>query len=99
MQPDGSSVTNEYWSAGQLKRTYGTRTYPVGYGYDSQGRMTSMTNWTGFASGAGSRLTAWSYDQYRGFLITKRDPNNQGCDYTYTAAGRLQTHSTLDALE
>jgi RHS repeat-associated protein len=93
VQPDGSSVTNEYWSAGQLKRTYGTRTYPVGYSYDSQGRITSMTNWTTFASGAGARVTTWTYEQYRGFLLGKRDANNLGCDYTYTLAGRLATRT------
>ncbi|MBI3418204.1 MAG: hypothetical protein HY043_23180 [Verrucomicrobia bacterium] len=91
VQPDGSSLTNEYYATGFLKRTYGTRVYPVGYGYDAQGRITSMTNWTSFASNAGIRVTRWIYDAYRGFLASKRDDNNQGCDYTYTTAGRLLT--------
>jgi uncharacterized protein RhaS with RHS repeats len=45
VQPDGASLTNEFQLTGLLKRTYGTRTYPVGYGYDAQGRMKTMTNW------------------------------------------------------
>jgi YD repeat-containing protein len=61
VQPDGSSLTNEYYPTGLLRRAHGSRNYPVGYGYDAQGRMTRMTNWTGFASGAGSRVTAWDY--------------------------------------
>ena len=44
VQPDGTSLTNEYWPSGLLKRTYGSRSYAVGYGYDAQGRMTKMTN-------------------------------------------------------
>ena len=38
-QPDGSSMTNEYHPTGLLKKTYGSRTYPVEYTYDTQGRM------------------------------------------------------------
>jgi hypothetical protein len=39
--PDGTSLTNEYFVTGQLKKT-GSRTYPVEYRYDAQGRMTNM---------------------------------------------------------
>ena len=91
VQPDGASVTNEFYQTGLLKRTYGSRTYPVGYGYDAQGRMTTMTNWTGFAAGAGARVTTWNYDAYRGWLSNKRYPDNNGPDYTYTQGGRMKT--------
>jgi RHS repeat-associated protein len=92
--PDNTSVTNVYYPNGLLAKTYGSRTYPVGYGYDSQGRMTTMTNWTSFASGAGVRVTTWNYDPYRGFLTGKvYDGGNPGPSYTYTAAGRLQTRT------
>jgi RHS repeat-associated protein len=90
--PDSTWVTNKYNAKGELQQTYGSRTYPVGYGYDAQGRMTKMTNWTSAASGAGTRVTTWNYDQYRGFLASKvYDGSVNGPAYTYTDAGRLLT--------
>src|SRR5206468_12805096 len=90
---DGNAVTNEYYVTGQLKRTYGSRTYPVGYGYDAQGRIKTMTNWTAFPS-TGTRVTAWNYDAYRGFLTNKvYDGGSAGPSYGYTPAGRLQTRA------
>ncbi|MDB6067534.1 MAG: type secretion protein Rhs [Pedosphaera sp.] len=90
--PDNTSITNEFYLTGQLKRTYGSRTYPVGYGYDAQGRQTIMTNWTSFAAQTGTRITTWNYDTNRGFLTSKvYDGSSQGTTYTYTGAGRLHT--------
>jgi len=92
IQPDGGSVTNEFLPNGLLKKTYGSRIYPVGYGYDYAGRVTTMTNWSGFASQSGSRVTTWNYNPYRGWLDSKTyDGNTAGPAYTNTAAGRLQT--------
>jgi RHS repeat-associated protein len=98
IQPDSGAVSNEYYLTGDLKRMYGARTYPVGYGYDAQGRMKYMTNWSNFGSGSGARVTMWNYDAYRGWLISKRypdastgNPGTLGPDYTYTAAGRLKS--------
>jgi len=31
---DGGSITNEFYFTGDLKKTYGARTYPVEYTYD-----------------------------------------------------------------
>ena len=59
-QPDGTVVHKEYYPAGQLKQTYGSRTYPVEYTYDAQGRMKTMTTWQNFASRAGAATTAWN---------------------------------------
>ena len=86
--PDNTSVTNEFYPNGLLKRTYGSRTYPVGYGYDPQGRMKTMTNWTTFAA-AGERVTTWNYDLYRGWLTNKTYADGQGPIYSNTPAGRL----------
>src|SRR6266511_2868972 len=86
---DGTSVTNEYHLTGALKRTYGSRSYPVGYGYDAQGRLTIMTNWTTF-SGAGERTNIWTYDQYRGWLTSKHYPDGWGPSYFYYPSGRLE---------
>jgi YD repeat-containing protein len=76
----------------KIKRTYGSRTFPVGYGYDDQGRMAKMTNWTTFAS-AGERVTTWNYSPTRGWLDNKRYPDGTGQDYTYKASGRLLTRT------
>ena len=74
--PDNTTVTNILLPTGQIALTYGSRTYPVGYSYDLQGRMLAMTNWTSFASGSGSgtRVTTNIYDPYRGWLVNKLLP-------------------------
>jgi RHS repeat-associated protein len=94
--PDGTVVKNEYHLNGLLKKTYGTRTYPVDYTYDAQGRMKTMTTWKDFNEGtgqgtSGAAVTTWNYDPHRGWLVSKRDANNQGVDYTYKDSGRLLT--------
>jgi YD repeat-containing protein len=89
---DGTSLTNVYYPTGQIQSTYGSRTYPVGYGYDAQGRMITMTNWSTFPSG-GARVTTWNYDTIRGFLNSKIYPDTNGPSYTYTAAGRLASRT------
>ncbi len=91
--PDGTSVTTEYYPTGELKRQYGSRTYPVGYGYDYAGRMKTMTNWSSFAGGTGARVTTWNYNPYHGWLDNKQYPDGQGPSYAYTPAGRLQTRT------
>jgi RHS repeat-associated protein len=88
--PDGASQTNEFHLHGLIKRVTGAREYPVGYGYDSQGRMKSMTNWSALATGSGARVTTWTYDS-QGRLANKRYPDNTGPDYTYTAGGRVKS--------
>src|SRR5207245_9424993 len=91
---DLTSTTNEFSLTGELRRTFGSRTYPVGYGYDAQGRMTKMTNWSGFASSTGTRVTTWNYDGYRGFLTNKvYDGGSAGPSYAYTPAGHPQIRS------
>ena len=89
--PDNTTVTNILLPTGQIALTYGSRTYPVGYSYDLQGRMLAMTNWTSFASGSGSgaRVTTWNYDSYRGWLVSKVYPDTTVTTYTNTLAGRL----------
>jgi len=87
--PDGATVTNLYFPTGHLKQTFGSRTYPVGYGYDAQNRMTTTTNWTNFASNTGARVTTWAFDAYRGLLSSKTyNGGTVGASYTYTGAER-----------
>jgi YD repeat-containing protein len=92
--PDGGSVQYEYLPSGELMAASGSRTYPAGYNYDAQGRLTHMTNWTGFPT-VGARVTTWNYHAYLGFLSQKRYPDTTGPDYTYlgrtVTAGRVST--------
>jgi RHS repeat-associated protein len=93
VNPDGTAVTNKYSLTGMLTNTSGSRTFPVGYTYDAQGRMLTMTTWTNYASATGSAVTTWNYDPYRGWLASKRYADTYGPDYTYSAAGRLKTRT------
>ncbi len=88
---DGTSVTNEFNSAGDLRKTYGSRTYPVEYHYDAHGRATNMTTWTASPS-TGAASTKWKYNE-RGFVTNKVYADGNGPKYTYTAAGRLNTRA------
>jgi RHS repeat-associated protein len=105
--PDGTTTTNFYSPAGLRTLTYGSRTYPVSYTYDAQGRMLTMTTWQGFSSGGsstGAAITTWNYDPYRGWLASKDYPDKTtglpptqagtaGPQYQYTPGGRLSTRT------
>jgi YD repeat-containing protein len=77
VQADGTSVTNAYSLRGELVRTVGSRTYPVGYAYDAQGRLKQMTNWSTYPS-TGARVTTWNYHPERGWLTNKAYPDGLG---------------------
>ena len=93
--PDNTSTTNWFYPTGDLEQTAGSRTYPVFYTYDAQGRMNTMTTWTNFAANAGAAVTTWNYDGYHGFLANKTYNNGvtAGPAYTYTPTGRLLTRA------
>jgi RHS repeat-associated protein len=96
IQPDETTVDTEYLPTGQKALEYGSRTYPVAYGYDYAGRLAAMTNWSGFNSSGGSRgtrVTTWTYDSNRGWLNSKAYDDGHGPSYTYTAAGRLASRT------
>jgi YD repeat-containing protein len=89
VEPDGTSRTNVFLPTGNLQLTAGSRTLPVGYGYDDQGRVISMTNWSAYPS-TGARVTQWAYDGYRGFLTNKSYEGGTAVGYSNTAAGKLK---------
>jgi len=89
-QPDGAVVTNEFFPTGQLKKTFGSRTYPVEYTYDPAGRMATMKTWRNFTGNSGTATTAWTYD-LRGALTRKTYEDDSHVDYTHTDGGRLKT--------
>jgi YD repeat-containing protein len=86
-------VTNEFFPTGEIKKTYGARTYPVEYTYDPQGRMKTMKTWKNFAGNSGAATTTWNYDTNRAFLLSKVYDDGRGTTNQYTAAGRLRTRS------
>ncbi len=86
-------MTNEYFLTGLLKKTYGSRTYPVEYTYDAQGRMATMKTWQNFTAGTGTATTTWQYDMYRGWLTNKVYADGKGTIYSNTAAGRLKSRT------
>jgi RHS repeat-associated protein len=81
--PDGGIVHYEYYPTGELKKTYGTRTYPTEYTYDSQGRLQKLI--------ASSGTTTWNYDPWRGWLNSKVYASGGGLTYTHTPGGQLKT--------
>ena len=91
--PDGTTVSNEWHGTGELKKTCGSRTYPVEYTVDYAGRTKTMKTWQDFAGDQESALTTWNYDSQRGFLTSKRYNDDTGPDYAYTPAGRLGTRT------
>src|SRR5437016_4684165 len=87
--PDNSYVTNKFALTGLLTNTFGSRTYPVAYTYDAQGRVKTMTTWTSYTGSTGAATTTWNYDQYRGWLTNKSYADGSGPVYSNTPAGRL----------
>ena len=90
-QPDTSVVNTSYWPTGAIKRTWGSRTYPIEYAYDPQGRIKTLTTWQNFTGNSGQAVTTWNYNPQRGWLDNKRYADSTGPTYTYTSAGRLHT--------
>lgn len=90
VQPDGTSLYTSYYSSGLPKRTWGSRSYPVEYTYDAQGRLTNMLTWQSFSGDSGKANTSWKYDPHRGFMASKRYADGQGPAYTNTPGGRLE---------
>ena len=89
-QLDGTTVNTTYYPTGAVKRTWGSRTYPVHYTYDGQGRVMTLTTWRDFAGDTGKAVTTWNYDRFRGWLMTKKDATNTGPTYAYWPSGRLK---------
>jgi len=99
IQPDGGAVTNEYYPTGAIKKTYGSRTYPVEYEYDVQGRMIRMSTWQDFTGDARKANTYWAYDPQRGFMVRKTYADSNVVQYAYTSGGKLKSRTWARGLE
>ncbi len=86
--PDNTASTNEYALTGALKKSYGSRTYPVEYSYDFDGRLKTLKTWKNYATDAGAAITTWNYNTNRGWLVGKTYADGTGPVYSYTSAGR-----------
>jgi YD repeat-containing protein len=90
--PDGTTVTNIYHPTGDLAETRGSRTYPVAYTYDPQGRMRTMTTWKDRAGNTGQAVTTWNYNPQNGLLESKEYADTTVLEYGYTS-GRLTSRT------
>jgi RHS repeat-associated protein len=93
--PDAGTVTQQFFPSGQLKKTWGARTYPAAYTYDRSGRVDTLTTWQQFDFNTGNGIggaatTKWHYNS-RGLLAFKEYADGKGPTYTYTAGGKLNT--------
>lgn len=83
--PDAGQVDYQYFGTGELKKISGARTYTAEYGFDSQGRIKTLT--------AGTGTTTWNYSPERAFLTSKIYADGKGPAYNYTLAGHLKTRT------
>ena len=102
--PDEGQIHEIYSDTGALIEQYGTRTYSVGYTYDEQGRMATLTTFRDGREGPGD-TTRWTYHPQRGWLTAKIYADASSIQYAYDPAGRLirrtggrgiQTHYAYD---
>lgn len=91
-RPEGT-VDYAYRPTGEITDMSGAQTYPIHYGYDTQGRLKKLTTWQDFAGKTGAAVTTWNYDSASGFLTSKIYNGGEGTTYTYTAAGRLASRT------
>jgi RHS repeat-associated protein len=96
---DNSVTFTDYYPAGQVKKQYGAGTYPVEYGYDVQGRKTTLTTWQNYSSSAGAAVTAWIYNPTNGMLARKEYADSKGTDYEYSPGGRMTARSWERGIE
>ncbi|MEI7733195.1 MAG: RHS repeat-associated core domain-containing protein [Verrucomicrobiota bacterium] len=87
--PDGGVITNLVDARGLTRTNFGARTYPAGYGYDLDGRMSSLTTF----GAAGAATALWNYDSESGYLTSKRYADSRGTDYTYSPGGQLTSRT------
>ena len=90
---DNTDTFNEYYKTGALKKTYGSRTYPLEYTYDSQGRVKTLKTWKDYASNQGAATTTWNYDSQSGFLTSKVFANSKTLLFSYKLSGRTETRT------
>ena len=84
----GNVTHTRYDAEGHEVKTWGA-SYPVEYGYDTQGRMVSMKTFRD-GNGVGDE-TRWLYDNPTGLMTNKLNADGKGPSYTYTFDGKLSS--------
>ena len=92
--PNNTIVNTVYDEHGLTIANFGSLTYTRHYTYNIYDEMVNLRTWQqdpngNFSDLSGAALTTWSYDEATGILLSKRDHENEGCDYQYDTAGRL----------
>ncbi|MEK7677502.1 MAG: RHS repeat-associated core domain-containing protein, partial [Verrucomicrobiota bacterium] len=80
--PDGKGFTFEYNAAGRRIRRVGHDGYALNYGYDSAGRLETLTD------GAGHELVRYAYDS-AGRLVRETKGNGTFTTYSHDLAGQI----------
>jgi RHS repeat-associated protein len=81
--PDKTEVEQEYHKTGELKRSWGSRTYPVEYDYDHAGRVKWLKTFKEESATNTSALTQWFYTTNNGSLLKKRYDDGKEVTYGY----------------
>lgn len=85
IDPLGNTVDTGCDALGRTVSVYGD-TYPVDYGYDSAGRMTSLA--THYGENNTPAQTRWSYDPATGLNTRKTYADNSFVGYSHTPNGQ-----------
>ena len=85
----GNTVTTAYDALGRPVAATGA-TYPVGYEYDTAGRMTAMST---TRDGTSWDATYWIYDHATGLATGKTYADGSAVSYTHTPEGKLATRT------
>ncbi len=83
-------TVTQYDARGSVTHVSGA-TYPVSYGYDDWGRMTSMKTYR--QEGEAGDTTTWTYDLATGLLVGKTYADGKGPTYAYYPDGKLMTRT------
>ena len=83
----GGQTTTAYDALGHETEIGGTATYGVRYGYDTQGRRTSLAT---SRDGTTWDVTGWTYDAGTGRKLAKRYADGREVAYDYTADGLVE---------
>ena len=96
-----STTYYDYDGAGHLAKQWGTGDYPVAYGYDSFGRLSTMTTYSGGGTSGATWnpgfygawcTTTWAYaGNALSWVISKTDAASKAVTYAYHTGGALKT--------
>ena len=87
--PDSGVETRLYWGDGQLKSVDSSEHRKTSYGYNSAGRLTSLVEPRGNATGATASDYTWTYGyDAAGNLTSRSHPDGGETDIAYDALNR-----------